>query len=95
MLKIHSTTTGEAMNESINVAGVDTHGRLKVFVSNPKGINAVDRARMYQGAPEALKALRNAECIFWACPGPDEPFVGMATCWVCIAIKALTGQPTE
>ena len=33
-------------------------------------------------------------CTFWACPGPDAPYVHMATCRVCAArqdIRRLLG----
>jgi hypothetical protein len=43
---------------------------------------------------ELLQALRLVEdlgeeaCMFDLCPGPDEPFVGMATCRACEAVQA-------
>lgn len=37
-----------------------------------------------------INELVNAgACTFWACPGPNQPFVNMATCRVCSAIKDL------
>jgi hypothetical protein len=38
----------------------------------------------------ALESLNyGGACIFFACPGPDEPFVNMATCCVCAAVQDL------
>ncbi len=42
--------------ENVNVAGTDNAGRLQVFVANPKPINAIDRARLYEVAPDLLAA---------------------------------------
>ena len=41
---------------------------------------------------EALEASENASslsCAFFACPGPDKPFVSMATCYVCNTTQIL------
>lgn len=32
---------------------------------------------------EWASSLKNAPCGFWACDGPDKPFVWMATCSKC------------
>jgi hypothetical protein len=31
----------------------------------------------------------DAPCVFWVCPGPDEPFTLMSTCIVCGMIIAI------
>ena len=38
---------------------------------------------------KAIKALKGSRCIFWACPGPDEPFESMKTCSICYALQCL------
>lgn len=37
----------------------------------------------------ALETLERVPCQFWACDGPDEPFVSMKTCYVCAQIQDL------
>ena len=44
---------------------------------------------------EGLEALQQAPCIFWACDGPDKPFVNMKTCRVCAAVQDLRKVLTE
>jgi hypothetical protein len=34
-----------------------------------------------------LKVLERAGCQFQYCPGPNKPFVNMATCFVCDEIR--------
>lgn len=34
-----------------------------------------------------LHTLDNVGCTFWACEGPDVPYVPMGTCSVCQCIK--------
>ena len=36
---------------------------------------------------ESTETLERADCQFWACPGPDEPFQDMATCFVCEQVQ--------
>lgn len=31
----------------------------------------------------AIETLKNVSCSFWACEGPDVPFVHMKTCSLC------------
>ena len=31
-------------------------------------------------------------CQFWACPGPDEPFRDMATCYRCHCIQSVNSM---
>lgn len=38
---------------------------------------------------EAIESLEKADCVFWACPGPEEDFVDMATCHKCYALQCL------
>jgi hypothetical protein len=40
-------------------------------------------------ATRALKNLAEDLCAFWACDGPDAPFVSMKTCRVCSTIQLL------
>lgn len=44
---------------------------------------------------ERVIAEGGGPCSFFACPGPDHPVVGMATCSVCypmIALRELLGE---
>jgi hypothetical protein len=46
--------------ESVNVAGLDEIGHLCVFVSNADPeLSAVDRALLYEAAPELLAACKD------------------------------------
>lgn len=37
----------------------------------------------------AVEVLLRVGCQFWDCPGPDEPFEEMRTCYVCVQVQAL------
>lgn len=62
--------------------------------------SAARTAREMEGMPESVnqallatlreitEALEGADCTFGMCPGPDVPFVEMATCSVCQGIQA-------
>ncbi|MDD3906423.1 MAG: hypothetical protein PHS46_07895 [Candidatus Omnitrophica bacterium] len=41
---------------------------------------------------EALDSLKRIKCQFAPCPGPNEPFVDMATCHRCYAIQTIEKQ---
>lgn len=47
---------------------------------------------LHSAAPELLEALKRAGCQFEYCPGPDKPFVSMATCFRCDAIRKAEGR---
>lgn len=34
-----------------------------------------------------LESITYMPCVFWACDGPDVPFVDMATCALCRTIQ--------
>lgn len=36
-----------------------------------------------------IAELSGGECVFWACPGANAPFVAMATCRKCSAVQDL------
>jgi hypothetical protein len=36
-----------------------------------------------------IRTLKAMECTFWACEGPDKPFVHMMTCTKCQLIKEM------
>jgi hypothetical protein len=38
---------------------------------------------------EIIKDLKKCDCSFWACDGPDKPYVSMKTCLICVSIKEL------
>jgi hypothetical protein len=37
-------------------------------------------------AKEILKDIERADCVFFACPGPNKPFKHMQTCFMCYSI---------
>lgn len=67
----------------------------------PKAVLVAERTRSREAETairEVIDGLDNGNCGFWACPGPDAPMVGMATCSKCWAIKqlrALCGGDSE
>lgn len=38
---------------------------------------------------KVINELVSLPCVFWACPGPNAPTQGMATCKLCYAVKDL------
>jgi hypothetical protein len=42
-----------------------------------------------QQLQEALDCIDGSECTFFACPGPDVPFLPMATCRPCRTTQLL------
>lgn len=46
-------------------------------------------ARQLREALEASESASETSCGFFACPGPDKPYVGMATCHVCRTTQLL------
>ena len=51
------------------------------------------RALLAEAAAEVIRKviadLEITPCSFWACDGPDKPFVSMKTCRVCFSIQEL------
>ena len=38
---------------------------------------------------KVINALEHTKCDFWACDGPDKPFIHMKTCNTCYALQCL------
>ena len=38
---------------------------------------------------DVIATLEGTSCSFWACDGPDEPFVSMKTCNICSTVQDL------
>lgn len=51
--------------------------------------NASGDENLRAAVREAIATLQHTECCFWACDGPDEPFVSMKTCNICATIQDL------
>jgi hypothetical protein len=49
----------------------------------------VTTKRQLLEALDAAESASSTSCGFFACPGPDKPFVGMETCSVCRTVQLL------
>jgi hypothetical protein len=46
-------------------------------------------SEMFETLKDTLETLQRIDCQFWACPGPDKPFVDMQTCIRCSVIQEI------
>lgn len=46
-------------------------------------------AQLRDAVKAALEEMEKMPCTFWACEGPDAPFVQMMTCSLCGTVQDL------
>lgn len=47
------------------------------------------KSQAHEIIQQAIDTLEGIGCTFWACQGPDVPFVQMETCTICAGIQDL------
>lgn len=76
------------------ITAITPYRKVAAVITDTREIENWDEmranAKLIATAPELLEALEKTletlecmPCRFFACDGPDEPFVDMSTCYVC------------